>query len=559
MKKIVFLLGVISLFLVSCQEEDQEFGDVVAPTNLELSFEIEGEDADNPFGDGSGFVTFNLNADNAVSYRFSFTGNTTEVVSAPEGVLTYRFTEPGINTYNVTAIAAGTGGAVSSQTISIEVFSAFEDQEALNILSGGEGESKTWYLAASESGHLGVGPSIDFFNPIEDTSVWWTPSFFSAAPFGICSDQTQCLCNDELTFSLNNNQLTYVLNNNGETFFNAAHQAIVGGNGSDGDACFNFDTSGVKNVTLAPASGEVPSDQTRGTQLNFSDGGFMGYYVSSSSYEILEISENSLYVRTRDALNPVLAWYHKFTTTPVGDDTGGDPFDDLIFEDEFDVDGAPNPDVWGYDLGDGCPNLCGWGNNESQYYTDRPENVIVENGILKITARKENFGGREYTSARLLTKDKFDFQYGKVEVRAKLPTGGGTWPAIWMLGADIDSNPWPGAGEMDIMEHVGNNQDVVSSALHFPGNSGGNPIFDEQTVAGVSDNFNIYSVEWTEENIKFYVNDSLTLFFENSQDVPFNKDFFLLLNVAMGGNFGGTIDPNFVESTMEIDYVKVYQ
>jgi len=139
----------------------------------------------------------------------------------------------------------------------------------------------------------------------------------------------------------------------------------------------------------------------------------------------------------------------------------------LVWADEFNTNGSPDTTKWGYDLGAG-----GWGNNESQYYTDRAENVIVKDGFLKITAKKEDYQGSQYTSARMLTAGKFDFKYGKVEVRAKLPEGGGTWPAIWMLGSNINSVGWPACGETDIMEHAGNRQGAVSSAMHTTSSSG---------------------------------------------------------------------------------------
>jgi Glycosyl hydrolases family 16 len=141
----------------------------------------------------------------------------------------------------------------------------------------------------------------------------------------------------------------------------------------------------------------------------------------------------------------------------------------LIWAEEFNVDGAPDPAKWGYDLGAG-----GWGNGELQYYTARPENATVLGGVLKIKAIKESFSGSAYTSARLLTKDKFSFKYGKVEVRAKLPAGGGTWPAVWMLGSNINTASWPACGEIDIMEHLGNDLNKIYGTLHYPGRSGGN-------------------------------------------------------------------------------------
>lgn len=226
----------------------------------------------------------------------------------------------------------------------------------------------------------------------------------------------------------------------------------------------------------------------------------------------------------------------------------------LVWSDEFDNAGAPNSAKWMYDIGAG-----GWGNNESQYYTNRPENAVVSNGTLKIYAIKENYSGSAYTSARLLTKTKFSFKYGKVEVSAKLPIGGGTWPAIWMLGNNISTVSWPACGEIDIMEHKGNTPNVIYGTLHFPGNSGGAGPSSNTTISNVSGAFHKYGLEWTATNIKISVDDVVYFTYANTNALPFNQDFFILLNVAMGGNFGGSIDPNFSTSAMEVDYVRVYQ
>ena len=141
-----------------------------------------------------------------------------------------------------------------------------------------------------------------------------------------------------------------------------------------------------------------------------------------------------------------------------------------VFFDEFSVDGAPDSSKWGYDLG----NNNGWGNNEAQYYTNRTQNAVVSNGTLKINLIKESYQGYNYTSARLISKGKYSMKYGKVEIRAKIPFGGGTWPALWMLGDNIDSVGWPACGEIDIMEHVGNQLNRIFGTLHYPGRSGGN-------------------------------------------------------------------------------------
>lgn len=234
----------------------------------------------------------------------------------------------------------------------------------------------------------------------------------------------------------------------------------------------------------------------------------------------------------------------------------------LVLDENFDTDGTPNPAVWGYDIGRG---VNGWGNNELQYYTDRPQNVRVNNGNLEITIREESFQGAAYTSARLLTKDRFEQQYGRFEARIKLPFGQGVWPAFWMLGADIDENVWPGAGEIDIMEYRGQNPTVLVGSVHGPGYSGGNAISKsyELTNDRFDTDFHVFGIEWGPAYINFYVDDVLYNQI-TPEDVTgewvFNKPFFLLMNVAVGGNFVGS--PNAeteFPQTMLVDYVRVYQ
>ena len=232
----------------------------------------------------------------------------------------------------------------------------------------------------------------------------------------------------------------------------------------------------------------------------------------------------------------------------------------LVWADEFDQDGSPDPNKWKYNIGNGNN---GWGNNESQYYTDRLDNAKVEDGVLKIIAKKEPLNGFEYTSARMLTQDKYEFTYGKVEIRAKLPEGGGTWPAFWMLGANIDEVGWPKCGEIDIMEHTGNNMNKVQSAIHSPSSYGNTSNLGSQTVENVAEEFHIYTVEWTETELIFSVDDNVHYTYSpsafNDDTWPFYKDAFFIMNIAMGGTLGGTIDPNFSEAIMTIDYVRIYQ
>jgi beta-glucanase (GH16 family) len=228
----------------------------------------------------------------------------------------------------------------------------------------------------------------------------------------------------------------------------------------------------------------------------------------------------------------------------------------LIWSEEFDVAGAPNSSRWGYDIGTGSG---GWGNNELQYYTNRLDNAVVSNGTLKIIAKAENFSGSSYTSARLLTKDKFSFKYGKIEVRAKLPAGVGTWPAIWMLGNNISTVGWPACGEIDIMEHKGSQLNKIYGTLHYPGFSGGSAVGGTVTIANATTEFHKYSAIWSPAAIQFLVDDVPFYNFANSVSLPFNQNFFVILNLAMGGNFGGSVDPAFSTATMEVDYVRVYQ
>lgn len=549
MKNLKFLftfLFTASLIIVGCKEDDASIGDIIAPSNIQVTAEIIGVDVDNPNGDGSGMVKFTFSADNALSYNLQFGDGMTQVANS--GEVTHRYTNTGLNTYVAVVNAVGTGGVTSNMAIEVTVFSSFDDPEAKELLSGGEGNSKIWYVAVAEIGHLGVGPTAGVTN--------YYPEYYAAPPFAKCDEEiSSCFCDDELTFALDTTgHLTYQLNNNGQTFFNGAHQGVIGQNAGE-DACFDFDTAGINNVTLAPSDSDWslvqdPAFEARGTQLNFANNAFMSYYVGSSSYEILELTENTLYVRTIDGLDAGLAWYLKFTTSPPTEDFTT-IYNTLLWEDNFEVNGAPNSANWTYDLGAG-----GWGNGELQTYTNNAENVIVQDGFLKITAKAQ---GSSYTSARIKSENLREFTYGRVEVRAKLPAGIGSWPAIWMLGADYDINPWPGCGEIDIMEQTGQDKNTTLGTLHYPGVSPGGGNSGNTAVLTSTTEFHNYTVEWTPNVIKFLVDDTVFHTYANTSSTPFNHDFFLILNVAMGGSLGGTVDPGFTQSSMEIDYVRVYQ
>jgi beta-glucanase (GH16 family) len=237
-------------------------------------------------------------------------------------------------------------------------------------------------------------------------------------------------------------------------------------------------------------------------------------------------------------------------------------FTQLVMQDEFNVDGQPNANLWGYNIGWGQN---GWGNNELQFYTDRTKNVTVKDGNLVITADKESFNGAQYTSARLLTKGKFDQAYGRFEARMQLPWGQGIWPAFWMLGADIDTNPWPGCGEIDIMEIRGQNPTVLLGTVHGPGYSGGQSISKSYTLKNdrFDTGFHVFGVEWAPDYVNFYV-DNVLYNQITPADVPgtwvFNKPFFIIMNIAVGGNFvGSPNDETVFPQKMLVDYMRVYR
>ena len=241
---------------------------------------------------------------------------------------------------------------------------------------------------------------------------------------------------------------------------------------------------------------------------------------------------------------------------PVAPQPIDEDFSTLVWSDEFNTNGAPDATKWGYDIGKGGD---GWGNAELQHYTNRPQNVIVEGGLLKIKAVKESFEGSAYTSARILSKGKFSLTYGKVEIRAKVPVGVGTWPALWMLGSNIDTNPWPACGEIDIMEHLGRDLNNIYSTLHYPGRFGGAANGASKVIPTATTAFHVYSLVWNTSTISMFADGQLIHSVSNSASLPFNRDFFFIMNVAMGGNFPGPVDPAVTSATMEVDYIRVYK
>ncbi|WP_423128353.1 glycoside hydrolase family 16 protein [Gaoshiqia sp. Z1-71] len=235
----------------------------------------------------------------------------------------------------------------------------------------------------------------------------------------------------------------------------------------------------------------------------------------------------------------------------------------LVWSDEFDYDGLPDSVKWDYQVGGH-----GWGNNELQYYTRADSNnVNVKNGQLELIARAQPYDTKNYTSVRLVTRHKGDWKYGRVEVRAQLPQGRGLWPAIWMLPTENNYGGWPKSGEIDIMEHVGYNPDSVFFTVHTEhfnhmiGTQKGKSAY----LAEMYDAFHVYAIDWDEHQIDFFVDGNFQHTFKNSGkgpgDWPFDQAFYLLLNVAVGGNWGGKhgVDDQVFPAAMLIDYVRVFQ
>lgn len=230
----------------------------------------------------------------------------------------------------------------------------------------------------------------------------------------------------------------------------------------------------------------------------------------------------------------------------------------LVWQDEFEA-AEINADFWTHETGGN-----GWGNGESQYYTDAPTNSFVKDGVLTIQANEESYRGKRYTSARLMTRDKVEVVYGRVEARIQLPEGQGIWPAFWMLGANLDAKGWPYNGEIDIMENVGKEPTIVHGTVHGPGYSGGDGIGKPYSMGEpFADDFHVFAIEWEPEEIRWYVDETLfqTL---TATDVPgdwvYDHPFFLLLNVAVGGRWPGYPDETTqFPQQMMVDYIRVYE
>ncbi|MEL6869182.1 MAG: glycoside hydrolase family 16 protein [Pseudomonadota bacterium] len=263
----------------------------------------------------------------------------------------------------------------------------------------------------------------------------------------------------------------------------------------------------------------------------------------------------------RNSSNPVLV-------TAVNNEVSPGDALAMVFSDEFDGD-ALDSSVWFFETGDGTEyGIPGWGNNELQYYL--PDSAQLEDGMLKITAREEQVGAFQYTSARLNTRDRFAFRYGRIEARMRLPAGQGVWPAFWLLSQDSPYGSWAATGEIDVMEAInlgGTGGNRVFGTIHYGGEFPGNLSSSQTYVVPDSavDEFHVYAIEWDATEIRWYVDD--VLYYTETDwsstaaayPAPFDQNFYIIFNVAVGGNFPGSPDAGTVfPVTMEVDWVRVY-
>ena len=351
----------------------------------------------------------------------------------------------------------------------------------------------------------------------------------------------------------------------GHTSTGGTQAVTAGSGGASGGASSAAGRASSSGGTSNGANGGRTSAAGRGNGGNNSSGGRTGTTASSggSSGANTTGGANAMGGRGGTTANGGRAGASSGGAGTSG--TAGAPAGwTLAWSDEFDGPSGQSPDStkWAYDVGGD-----GWGNSELEYYTSRPDNSATDgSGHLVITLQAETYMNRSYTSARLKTQGKFTQAYGRFESRIKIPRGQGIWPAFWMLGDDISTNPWPACGEIDVMENVGKEPSINHGSMHGPGYSGGNPLTGSYTLAGaaLADDFHVYAIEWETNVVRFYVDESNYETRKNT-DVPsgakwvYDHPFFMLLNIAIGGSFPGPPDgTTMLPQTMTVDYVRVY-
>jgi len=538
MLKITFfnILPFVFILFLSCsygtEDEGGNGGPVdppseIIPTNLSVSISIEGSDSDNPNGDGTGLVKFSASATNAVSYSYRFgTGDSKNASGAVE----FSYTDVGTKTYDVRVLAYSSTNHFISIDKKITVYvKPFSEPTILELLAGDS--SKTWKINSAQDAHFSNGTQDKRY------STYWEAYAFSKLNKGFYDD--------EYTFNING---TYSHKTN-ETIFGKGHHlnddfgSTSQSPNGDGDI-ENYPLSNYQTTFSAKKEDNL-------NKVEFGDKGFVGFYVGEHSYTIECYDSENIYLRTVDDQD--IAWYVWLTTNTVSSISPKDQFSSLVWSDEFDYTGAIDSDKWVHEVGDS------WYNNEVQSYTSRLDNSKVEDGKLKIIAKKESYNGNNYTSARIISNTKKDFTYGRVDIKAKIPGKKGAWPALWLLGSNFKTVTWPACGEIDILEAAQSNNFKVQSTVHHPDNYGEGDSHISNDYSDITEVFHVYSLVWTKQALTFYVDDKPHHIVGNSCALPFNWNQFIILNVAMGGTMGGEIASDFDSDIMEIEYVRIYQ
>jgi beta-glucanase (GH16 family) len=343
-----------------------------------------------------------------------------------------------------------------------------------------------------------------------------------------------------------------VLDYGGTTKSQSSSINIANSNLPDLEPAFNAEpTLNNPNYVLLTNTTEGEYDSFKWLYLDqviTNQNGHLAFFPSAGNYNVeLQI------IRGEDIFSDT-------QSVTINQDYEGDP--NLFWAEEFNYTGLPNPTFWNMETGGS-----GWGNNELQYYTATESNAKVDNGVLTITAREEAFGGRDYTSARITTQNKFDFKYGRIEARIRLPYGQGLWPAFWMLGANFSDVGWPYCGEIDIMEMLGGQgkDNTCHATLHWWNDTQNSKADYGESYSlpnGIfADDFHVFSIEWDELEIKAYMDgiQYYTINISGEDFSEFQENFFIILNVAVGGNWPGSPDATTeFPQTMEVDYIRVY-
>lgn len=361
------------------------------------------------------------------------------------------------------------------------------------------------------------------------------------------------------------NSVTQNEGNSGNTPFNftitlsssSSQQVTVTYSTIDGTAKANDDFIPVVNQSVVFASGETQKTitiQVKGDAVREGNESFSIMLTGATNANIQQFTGTGTI--TNDDVN--IAFNNTGYDAPTSY-----PGYTLLWQDEFNT-GTLNTSIWFFENGDGCPNVCGWGNNELEYY--RPENLFFQDGKMVIEAKKESFGGKEYTSTKILTRDKKAMKFGRVDIRAILPKGKGIWPAFWLLPQHNVFGGWPRSGEIDIMEMVGHEPNKTHATIHYGPGPGSTQISRSTTISGATfnDEFHVFSLEWKEDQMKWYLDGNLFSTINKADlganNYPFNEEFFMILNFAVGGNWPGSPDANTVfPQYLIVDYVRWYQ